>query len=395
MKKPLNIAVMVRSYIPMPRPVDMIYAPIDLTIHVAKELGKRGHHVTIFAPIGTQVHGENVTVETMNLRALVNGQEDFANLMKNTEILMHDIPGLWDRYMSNEMFVRAERGEFDMLWFHHPETALTGAANHPSVPVAYTLHDPVYSYYREMFELYKTPNQHYISISNNQRRDAPDLPYAATVYNGTDVDMFTFSDEYEDYLLYAGRVAPQKGIKEAIQVARESNHRLLIIGPVAAADQGYFDQYIRPELDDKILYLGRVDQDRLPKYYQKAKALLTPVQWEEPFGLTTIEAMACGTPVISLHRGAAPEIIKDGKTGFIVGSVGEMAEKVGQIDMIKRADCRKHVEQRFGIKQMVDGYEAAFQEIIDGGRTKAPKAPKMPKGQVIKKLKRVRKLLSQ
>ena len=394
MKKPLNIAVMVRSYIPMPRPVDMIYAPIDLTVQVAKELGKRGHHVTIFAPIGTQVHGENVTVETMNLRALVNGQEDFANLMKNTEILMHDIPGLWDRYMSNEMFARAERGEFDMLWFHHPEAALAGTARYPEVPVVYTLHDPVYSYYREMFELYKTPNQHYISISNNQRRDAPDLPYAATVYNGTDVEMFTFSDEYEDYLLYAGRITPQKGIKEAIQVARESNHRLLIIGPVAAADQGYFDQYIRPELDDKILYLGRVDQDRMPKYYQKAKALLTPVQWEEPFGLTTIEAMACGTPVISLHRGAAPEIIKDGKTGFIVNSIGEMAEKVGQIDTIKRSDCRKHVEQQFGIIQMVDGYEAAFQHIVDGSPSSS-KAPKIPKAQMMKKLKRVRKLLAQ
>ena len=396
MNKPLKIAVMVRSYIPMPRPIDMIYAPIDLTIQTAKELGRRGHHVTIFAPLGTQVHGENVTVETLNLRSLVNGQDDFVTLMKNTEILMHDIPGLWDRYMSSEMFARAEKGEFDMLWFHHPEVALTAAVRHPKIPVVYTLHDPVYSYYREIFELYKTKNQHYISISNNQRRDAPDLPYAATVYNGTDVDMFSFSDEYEDYLLYAGRITPDKGIKEAIQVARGSHHRLLIIGPVNNGDQGYFDQYIKPELDDKILYLGRVDQDRLPKYYQKAKALLTPVQWEEPFGLTTIEAMACGTPVISLNRGAAPEIIKDGKTGFVVNSVAEMIEKVDMVDTIKRADCRKYVEQHFGIAQMVDGYEKAFASIIAGARpVQKPKPPVKATEQVIKKLRKVRKLLSQ
>lgn len=396
MNRPLKIAVMVRSYIPMPRPIDMIYAPIDLTIQTAKELGRRGHHVTIFAPLGTQVHGENVTVETMNLRSLVNCQEDFVKMMKNTEILMHDIPGLWDRYMSNEMFIRAEKGEFDMLWFHHPEVALAGAARYPKVPVVYTLHDPVYSYYREVFDLYKSPNQHFISISNNQRRDAPDLPYAATVYNGTDVDLFAFSDEYEDYLLFAGRITPDKGVKEAIQVARESNHRLLIIGPVNNGDQGYFDQYIKPELDDKILYLGRVDQDRLPKYYQKAKALLTPVQWEEPFGLTTIEAMACGTPVISLHRGAAPEIIKDGKTGFVVNSVGEMAEKVHQIDTIKRIDCRKYVEQQFGIKQMVDGYEQTFVDIVTGSTPNRPKKPPTkPTEHVIKKLRKVRKLLAQ
>lgn len=380
MKRPLKIAMMVRSYIAMPRPIDMIYAPVDLALATAKELGKRGHDVTLFAPLGSVVNGENVRVETLNMRPLVNGADDFATLLANTEVLMHGIPGLWDRYMSNEIFKRATKGEFDLIHFHHPETALSTACQLPKIPVVYTLHDPIYSYYKEMFELFQSDNQHFISISNNQRRDAPDLSYAGTVYNGTDVEMFTFEEEKEDYLLYAGRIAPQKGVKEAIQVARDTDHRLLIIGPYADVDKGYFEQYIKPELDDRILYLGRIDQDRLPKYYQKAKALLTPVQWEEPFGLTTIEAMACGTPVISLNRGAAPEIIVDGKTGFVVSSVHDMVEAVSKLDTIKPSDCRDHVAKHFGITQMVDNYEKIFMDLVGV----SPSKPSKKSGRTVK-----------
>src|SRR5690606_1089300 len=131
------------------------------------------------------------------------------------------------------------------------------------------------------------------------------------VYNGTDTDLFEFSDTSDDYLLFSGRILADKGVKEAIQVARESGHRLLIAGPPAYGHDYYFEQHVKPELDENILYIGRMDQEQLRTYYQKAKALLTPVQWEEPFGLTTIEAMASGTPVISLNRGAAPELIVD------------------------------------------------------------------------------------
>jgi len=364
MKKTMNIAIMVRAYIPMPRPSDMIYAPIDLAVAIAKGLGARGHNVTVFAPLGTEIHGLNVTVETMNLRALVHNQNEFSDLLDNTDYLSHDVHGLWDRYFVNEMYRRANEGEFDLLYFHHPESALSTAVKFPSVPTVYTLNDPVYGWYRELFELFASKNQSYVSISKNQRRDAPDLPYLATIYNGTDVNLFTYSKTHEDYLLFAGRITREKGVKEAIQVAKESGHRLLIIGPVDHGSQDYFDQYVKPELNEKILYLGRMDQEQLPTYYQKAKAVLTPIQWEEPFGLTTIEAMACGTPVISLRRGAAPEIIKDGKTGFIVDSIGEMIEAVGKIDSINRRDCRDHVKSKFNLDKMVDHYEAAFQELL-------------------------------
>jgi len=365
MKHSLNIAMMVRAYMPVPRPSDIIYAPIDLEIEIAKGLAERGHNVTIYAPLGSEINIPNVTVETLNLRPLVESQDEFNDLLDNTEFLSHDVHGLWDRKFVNDMYARAEKGEFDILHFHHPEAALSGAVQHKSIPTVYTLHDPIYDWYKEVFELFASPNQQFISISNNQRRDAPDLPYAATVYNGTDVKLFNYSDEAEDFLLFAGRIAPEKGVKEAIQVAKKAKKRLLIIGPVNHGSQGYFDQYIKPELDDQILYLGRMDQNQLPKYYQKAIAVLTPIQWEEPFGLTTIEAMACGAPVISLRRGAAPEIIKHGKTGYIVDSLAEMVECVGRISEINRHDCRDHVRKNFSLERMIDGYEAAYMNVLN------------------------------
>ncbi|HUS26651.1 MAG TPA: glycosyltransferase family 4 protein [Nevskiaceae bacterium] len=366
----MKIAMMVRGYIPAPRPLDIIYAPIDLAVALSEGLARRGHSVDFFGPLGTKLKHANV--ETLNLRPLARNQKELTELYHNLDLLTHDIPGLWDRSMVSEMFARAAKGQYDLLFFHHPEVALAAAKSNPSVPVVHVLNDPVYPWYREVFELYHSPNQHYISISNNQRRDAPDLPYAGTVYNGVDTDLFTTNGKAEDYLLTAGRIMPEKGFKEAIQVAQATNHRLLIIGPIYPQHQGYFDQYIKPHLNDKILYLGYIEQKHMKRYYQKAKAFLTPVQWEEPFGLTTLEALACGTPVITLNRGAAPEIIVDGKTGFVVDSIAEMCEAVQKVEQINRADCRAHVSAKFSHSNMVDEYETVFKQIIRDHKKKKP-----------------------
>ncbi len=360
----MKIAMLVRGYIPVPRPVDMIYAPIDLEIAIARGLAERGHSVDIYAPLGSELDIPGVNVITLNLRPLVHNQEEFKSMLVNIEHMAHYVPGNWDRYMVNEMFRRAKRHHYDLLHFHHPEIALAAAQMNPRIPVVYTMHDPFYAWYRDMFDLYMTPNQHFVSISNNQRRDAPDINYAATVYNGTDVKQFSFSDEPEDYLLFVGRIAREKGIKEAVQVAKETKHRLLIIGSAFGPGQEYFDQYIKPELDDQILYLGYIEQAQLPRYYQKAKAVLTPVQWEEPFGLTTVEAMACGTPVISLRRGAAPEIIEDGVTGYVVDSIADMCTAVKKVHKLDRRACRDHVKTKFSVNQMVDGYEKVYRDVL-------------------------------
>lgn len=358
----MKIAMMVRSYLPVPRPTDMIYAPIDLAVAIAEGLTQQGHHVDFYAPIGSNL--KYTPIQTCNLRPLARDQESIQHLLRDSEEINHYVPNLWDTYMVDEMFQRAVQGEYDLLHFHHPEVALAAARTFSNIPVAYTLHDPLYSWYKEIFELYASPNQHFISISNNQRRDAPDLPYADTVYNGVDLEEFPFSDEAEDYLLITGRVIPEKGMKEAIQVAKQTGLRLLIIGPVYPDHQGYFDQYIKPHLNDKILYLGYVEREHMAKYYQKAKALLMPIQWEEPFGLTMIEAMACGTPVIALRRGSVPEVIMDKKTGFIVNSLADMVEAVGKIDTISRQACRDRVVTHFSNEKMIEAYEATFEKIL-------------------------------
>jgi glycosyltransferase involved in cell wall biosynthesis len=354
--------MMVRGYLPVPRPVDMIYAPIDLAVALAEGLAKRGHEVDFFAPLGSKL--KHATLKTLNMRSLAEDDKTFQALMQDKARMSHYVPGLWDRYFVNEMYAKALQGKYDILHFHHPEVALPSAQINADIPTVYTHHDPIYPWYKELYELYHTSNQHFVSISENQRRDAPDLPYVDTIYNGIDADMFPFSADAEDYLLFAGRIVPEKGIKEAIQVAQATNQRLLIIGPVYPDQQGYFDQYIKPNLNDKILYLGYIEQSHLVRYYQKAKAFLMPIQWEEPFGLTMIESMACGTPVIALRRGAVAEVIKDGVTGYVVDSLAEMGEAIQKIGDIDRKACRDHVKKHFSIEKMIDEYEAAFMRIV-------------------------------
>jgi len=363
----MKIAMMVRSFIPAPRPADMIYAPIDLAISICDGLTRRGHTVDLYSPLGSKL--EVADVKTSNLRALATTQQEFKELISDIAKTSHFVPALWDSYMAGEMFERARSGEYDLLHFHHPESALALARSNPNIPVVYTLHDPVFNWFKELFEMYHSDNQKFISISNNQRRDAPDLPYAGTVYNGIPIEHFPYSDTPEDYLLFAGRIVPEKGVKEAIQVAKAARKRLIIIGPVYQDSQGYFDQYIQPQLDDQILHLGYVAHDQMWRYYSKAQALLTPVQWEEPFGLTTVEAMACGTPVLSLRRGAAPELIEHGKTGFVVDSISEMVDAVSNIPNIERGYCRDYAKQRFSVDQMVDGYESAFAAVLSEQRS--------------------------
>lgn len=311
-------------------------------------------------------------------------------MFRTTDRYTNGVPSLWDRWFASEMFDRAQRGMYDVIHFHHPEVALPLAKTYKHVPVVYTLHDPITRMHRELFELYQTSNQHFVSISNNQRRDAPDLPYVANVYNGINLHSFSFSDEPEDYLLYVGRIVPEKGVKEAVQVARELGSRLLIIGNVYPDSQEYFDQYIKPFLNDRILYLGQIERNHLPKYYQKARALLTPAQWEEPFGLTTIEAMACGTPVISLRRGAAGEIIKQGRTGYVVDSVADMTEAVRRIDNIDRRACRDHVKEHFSLEQMAEGYEKAYQYAL-AATAPVKRIPRKVVGEVQRSVKRTAK----
>jgi glycosyltransferase involved in cell wall biosynthesis len=357
----MKIAMMVRAYLTSPVSNDIAYSPTGVAVAIAEGLVKRGHAVTFFGPEGTKLE---TAVETCNVRPLATTASQLFEVVNTTDLFKDYLPSLYDQYMVKIMFERARNGEFDALFFHHPESAAPYASLYPDVPVLYTLHDYLDSTRRHVWEMHTSPNQHYVSISDSQRRDAPDLKYAATVYNGIDTDIFQFSDSHEDYLMFAGRIVPEKGLKEAVQVALQTGKRLLIAGSTLPTSQWYFDEHVKPFLSDKILYLGMMDRDQMAKYYQKALALLVPIQWEEPFGLTMAEAMACGTPIIAFRRGSVPEVVDDGKTGFIVDNTSSMIEAVEKISTISRKQCRKHVEANFSLNQMIDGYEKVLTQIV-------------------------------
>lgn len=364
----MRIATEVKGYITAPPPPDVIYAPYDLAMDLSDSLVGRGHLVDFYAPEGSKL--DKATLITLGQHTLVANQHEYtdkeAGILFNPAFHSDNILALYDQKYSAEMFRRAQKRDYDVLHFHHPEVALPFVGIYPEVPVVYTMHDPIDERQRKILEDYATPNQFFVSLSDFQRNNAPNLPYLATVYNGIDTTMFSYDPSVEktDRLLFAGRIVPEKGVAEAVQVALESGHKLDIVGPVFPDSRDYFDAHVAPFLGKDITYLGHVPRKDLPNYYQRAKAFLAPVQWNEPFGLTLAESMATGTPVVALRKGAIPEVVAHEKTGFVVDSVELMVAAVRQLSDISPDVCRRRVEENFSLKSMVDGYEAVFKEAI-------------------------------
>ncbi len=356
--KRLRIATMVSGQYATPPPKDVIYAPMDIAIAVSEGLVERGHEVTFFGPVGTEVKGARI--ETGGLQPLkrADGQHAIAEGPGVRGGELSKIYGLWDQYLLSLMYREALAGKFDVLHVHPVDRALPLALACRGVPTVYTLHDPIFPWRAEIFRMFQSPDQHYVSISDAQRRPAPDLNYAATIYNGIDASQAEFSEKPGEYLLFVGRLNPDKGVAEAIEVAEKTGERLYVLGPYT--DSPYWNERIKPHLSDRIKHVGVVPRRDLYSYFRNAKATLFPIQWEEPFGLVMIESLACGAPVIAFGRGSVPEVIEDGRSGFIVKSVDEMVHAVGRIGEIDRWECRRRVENKFTNEKMVAGYEELF-----------------------------------
>jgi glycosyltransferase involved in cell wall biosynthesis len=260
----------------------------------------------------------------------------------------------------------ARADEFDIVNDHSglPAAALGGAVD---TPVAHTVHGPLDGDAGLIYEQIASvaPRVGLISLSLNQRKPRPDLPWVANCPNALDLQAYPVNPHRGDYLLFLGRMSEDKGAHRAIQVAREAELPLKIAGKMREPlEKEYFETHVRPNLGWGIEYLGEVSHADKVDLLQHARATLFPIRWEEPFGLVMIESMACGTPVVATRCGAVPEVIDHGRGGVIVDDEADMAEAIHEADRLDPMECRRYVEERFSAERMVDDYVAAYERML-------------------------------
>jgi glycosyltransferase involved in cell wall biosynthesis len=251
--------------------------------------------------------------------------------------------------------------DFDLIHNHFDFLPLTYSGL-VETPVVTTIHGfsspsiiPVYRKYNA--------RSHYVAISDSDK--SPELDYIATIHHGIDVAQFPFSGAEGRYLLFFGRIHPEKGVREAINVAQRAGIKLVIAGIIQ--DQDYFATEVRPHIDGTTVeYLGSVGPDQRAEVLGHALALLHLISFDEPFGLSMIESMACGTPVIAFARGSIPEIIRDGQTGYVVDDIEGAINAVATVRTIDRSNCRADVEKRFTSTRMARDYVRVYHKILNG-----------------------------
>ncbi|HET9250425.1 MAG TPA: glycosyltransferase family 4 protein [Actinomycetota bacterium] len=261
----------------------------------------------------------------------------------------------------------AER--FDVLHVHTPFSALAAAVE-TGIPTVHTLHG---SFVPEMTRLYSYVAQRvwFVAISEAQKRFNEDLRYGGVVYNGIDMAAYPLQEEKEDFVLFLGRAAPEKGWRRAVEAAVAAGERLVSAVKIAhPTEQEEWANRIQPILPPGFEVLGEITLAEKVSLLRRAKAVLFPIDWAEPFGLVMTEAMACGTPVIATPRGSVPEVVEDGVTGWIVevdDYPAQAAERLTRLSEIDPRACRERVQRRFSKEAMVAGYEAAFERAISAG----------------------------
>ena len=319
------------------------YGPWESVVsQLTEELVRMGVDVTLFATGDSQTSGKLAAVCPRSY------SEDHSVDPKVAECLH-----------ISEVFERA--AEFDLIHNNFDFLPLTysGLVETPVVTTIHGFSSP------KIIPVYKKYNarSHYVAISESDK--SPELHYIATIHHGIDIDQFPFLDADGEYLLFFGRIHPDKGVYEAIQVAQRVGTKLVIAGIIQ--DQDYFATMVEPHIDGAhVEYLGSVGPDRRADVLGRAIALLHLISFDEPFGLSLVESMACGTPVIAFRRGSMPEIIRHGDTGYIVDDIEGAISAVAAIKSIDRTQCRSDVEQRFTSARMARDYVRVYQEILNG-----------------------------
>src|SRR6266498_1133802 len=323
--------------------------------YLTEELVRAGHDVTLFASGDSVTNARLVASCERSLRKNERCKDPVAR-----EVLLVD-------------HVIEYVNEFDLIHFH------TGYLHFPvcrylPVPHVTTLHGrldlpdlvPVFDRFRD---------EPLISISNAQRQPLAWANWQTTIYHGLPTDLFSFRRSSDDYLAFLGRISPEKGADRAIEIAKRVGIPLKIAAKVDRADRRYFKRVVEPLLNDShVEWVGEISDQQKNGFLGNAYALLSPIDWPEPFGLVMIEAMACGTPVIAYDRGSVPEIMEEGHTGFIVEELEDAVEAVRRVAKLSRKRCREVFEQRFTATRMADDYVRVYERLINSKQEEPLKA---------------------
>lgn len=313
---------------------------------LTEELVRRGHEVTLFATKNSPTSAKLVSVVDQALRGSAR-----KGLYCLNEWLLFNIGVAY-----------SQQNEFDIIHDHNGFISLP-TANVARVPIILTWHSTFTPSHKKILGELRKP--YLVAISKAQIKNTHGLNIIGTVHHGLNMEHYPFVNNLGKYLLFVGRIAMDKGVHFAIKVAQKLDKPLIIAAKLDREDDEYFCRYIKPLLSDKrIKWVGEVAENKRNKLMSKALCLLHPVVFKEPFGLTIIEAMACGCPVVAFNKGSIPELVKNGKTGYIVNNVNEMAKAVSKTDLINRIDCRRFALTNFTVEKMVDEYEKIYSKVF-------------------------------
>ena len=345
---PLRIALVAPPFYAVP-PAG--YGGIEAVVaQLADGLVRRGHQVTLLAAAGSRTEARLLpTFDEPQWPRLGRPEPELLHAARVAEHIAELQPDLV-----------------------HDHSAIGPAfARDRSVPTVVTSHGPATGAWGEYLEA-AGDSMHLVAISQSQVDLTPNLPWGAVVHNSLDAAAVPWRADKDDFVVWLGRFSPDKAAHLAIDVAQQAGRRIVLVGKCSEPDeQEYFDAEVQPRLGPDAEYLGEMDAAEKYELLGRAAALVFPLQWEEPFGMVLLEAMACGTPVLSLARGAVPEVVVDGVTGFVRVEPDELVACLGMLDQIDPEACRQHVEQAFSPGAMVAGYEQVYRDCLGAGASAA------------------------